>query len=138
MWSLELLFKTKANKLFVQLFRYTFVGGIAFIFDFGSLFVLTEYFNIYYLISAAIAFLVGLTINYYLSIAWVFGKHSIKSKLMEFVIFTCIGFIGLALNEFFIWIFTERGNIHYLHSKLIATVFVYLWNFFVRKYTLFR
>ncbi|MFH1093343.1 MAG: GtrA family protein [Candidatus Omnitrophota bacterium] len=135
---IKLLLKTKTNNISIQLFRYTFVGGIAFIFDFGSLFVLTEYFNIYYLVSAAIAFLIGLSVNYYLSITWVFEKHLIKSRLMEWIIFACIGIVGIALNELFMWIFTERGKLHYLYSKFIATVLVYFWNFFIRKITLFR
>ncbi|NHZ85963.1 MAG: GtrA family protein [Planctomycetia bacterium] len=132
------LLKNKTNNTLVQLFRYTFVGGIAFIFDFGTLYLLTEYFNIYYLVSAAIAFLLGLTINYFLSVIWVFQKRSLKSKYVEFIVFALIGIIGLALNEFIIWFFTETVNIHYLQSKLISTVLVYLWNFFIRKYFLFH
>ena len=135
---IEQLLKNKTNDTLIQLFRYTFVGCLAFIFDFGLLFILTEYFNIYYLISAAIAFLLGLTINYLLSIIWIFEKRSIKSKHIEFIIFALIGIIGLALNEFFIWFFTEIANTHYLYSKLISTALVYLWNFFIRKYSLFR
>lgn len=132
------LLKNKTNNTLIQLFRYTFVGGIAFIFDFGSLYILTEYYNIYYLISAAIAFLLGLTINYFLSIVWVFQKRSIESKYMEFIVFALIGIFGLVLNGLIIWFFTEIVNIHYMYSKLISTVIVYLWNFFIRKFVLFR
>ena len=135
---IEQLLKNKTNNTLIQLFRYTFVGGIAFIFDFGTLYLLTEYFNIYYLVSAAIAFLFGLTINYFLSIIWVFQKRSLKSKYVEFIVFALIGIIGLALNEFIIWFFTETVNIHYLQSKIISTVFVYLYNFSIRKYFLFH
>jgi putative flippase GtrA len=132
------LLKNKTNNTLIQLFRYTFVGGVAFLFDFCSLYILTEYFNIYYLVSAAIAFMLGLTINYLLSISWVFEKRSLKSKHLEFAVFALIGIIGLALNEFFIWFFTEIAGTYYLYSKLISTALVYSWNFFVRKYTLFR
>ena len=57
---------------------------------------------------------------------------------MEIGIFTCIGMIGLGLNELFMWAFTERVRLHYLMSKAVATVFVYFWNFFARKFILFR
>ncbi len=134
----ELLLKNKTSNTLIQLFRYTFVGGIAFVFDFGLLYILTEYFNVYYLISVAIAFMLGLSINYYLSIKWVFDKRSIKSKYVEFITFTFIGIIGLVLSEIIIWSFTEFVNVYYLYSKLIATFFVYLWNFFIRKYMLFK
>ena len=33
---------------------------------------------------------------------------------------------------------TERVHFHYLVPKIISTVFVYFWDFFARKITLFR
>ncbi|KPL02914.1 MAG: polysaccharide synthesis protein GtrA [candidate division Zixibacteria bacterium SM23_73_2] len=124
--------------MLIQLFRYTFVGGIAFLVDFGSLFALTEFCGVHYLISAAIAFILGLVTNYLLSIIWVFSRRTLKSRWLELYIFALIGVVGLGFNELFIWFFTERVNLHYLLSKIVSTVFVYLWNFFARKYILFR
>jgi putative flippase GtrA len=132
------LFLEQTDNTFLQFFRYTFVGGIAFIADFGSLFVLTEFFNVHYLISAAVAFLLGLTINYILSVVWVFSKRIFRNKSAEFGVFAFIGIIGLGLNELFIWFFTEHIHFYYLLSKIVSTVFVFLWNFIVRKFILFR
>jgi putative flippase GtrA len=130
--------RIKTNDTIAQLFRYTLVGGLAFIIDFGLLFILTHYLNIYYLISAAIAFLLGLTTNYILSIIWVFEKRTIANKKIEFLVFSLIGIVGLGLNEFIMWFFTDILYWHYLLSKIISTVFVYLWNFFARKFVLFN
>lgn len=122
----------------VQMLRYTLVGGVAFVLDFGSLFALTEFLEIHYLTSAGIAFLVGLGTNYVLSLAWVFRRRSLSSRSLEFGLFAAIGVIGLGLNEGFIWLFTEYLGAHYLISKLISTVLVYVWNFGARKRVLFR
>jgi putative flippase GtrA len=46
--------------------------------------------------------------------------------------------VGLGLNHFFMWFFTEQVGLLYLISKLISAVLVYLWNFLVRKYALFN
>lgn len=137
-FSLAKLLKNRTDNTSIQLLRYTFVGGIAFIVDFFSLFVFTEIFTIYYLISAAIAFLLGLATNYFLSIVWVFYRHTLSNRWYEFGIFALIGIVGLGLNEFFIWFFTEHIHFHYLLSKIVSTVFIYLWNFFARKFILFR
>ncbi len=131
------LLVVQTDNIFVQLFRYTFVGGIAFIVDFTSLFVLTGFLGIHYLISAMVAFLLGLTTNYLLSITWVFNKRTLNNRLHEIIIFAVIGAVGLGLNEFFIWFFTEKMSVHYLGSKVISTVFVYLWNFLARRFVLF-
>jgi len=132
------LFLDKTENTLVQLFRYTFVGGFAFVVDFGTLFLLTEVFHIHYLLSAAIAFILGLITNYFLSIKWVFSIRSIENKKIEFLLFSIIGLIGLGLNELLLWIFTDLILIHYLLSKIITAIFVYLWNFIGRKYLLFN
>lgn len=135
---IEALFRKQTDNSFVQLVRYTMVGGIAFIVDFTALYLLTEIANIYYLISAAIAFLLGLATNYSLSIVWVFNKRAIKNKSLEFGLFMLIGVVGLGLNQIFLWSFTEYAGLHYLTAKIVATVFIYLWNFLARKFILFN
>jgi putative flippase GtrA len=137
-YLIQILFKEKTDKMLLQLLRYTFVGGFAFCIDFLTLFALTEYLNVYYLVSAGIAFINGLTVNYFLSVKWVFNERSMGNKYTEFFLFAFIGIVGLALNEFILWIFTDFLKIYYLISKIITAVIVYLWNFFVRKFLLFN
>lgn len=132
------IFLGKQDALSIQFIRYFFVGGFAFIIDFGLLYILTDIFSIHYFLSAAISFTIGLLVNYLLSTQWVFSKRSINNKQLEISIFFIIGAIGLGLNQFFIWLFTEAAGTHYLVSKLLSGVIVLLWNFFARKFTLFR
>ena len=132
------LLKDQTDKTKIQMFRYLFVGGAAFIVDFLSLFVLTDFFGIYYLISAAIAFILGLVANYLLSISWVFNKRKLNKRHIEFGVFALIGIVGLGLNEVFIWVFTQDLQIYYLISKILAAVIILFWNFFARKFILFR
>ena len=133
---LHRLFVYKTNNLLIQLIRYTIVGGLAFIVDFGLLFLLTEYFGLYYILSATCSFLAGLLVNYYISTAWVF-ESTIKSKQLEFTLFSLIGVVGIGLNDLLIWTFTEKFHIYYMLSKLITAILVYLWNFLGRKYLVF-
>lgn len=128
----------QSSATFPQFCRYTFVGAIAFAFDYCALFGLTHYLGVHYLLSAGLGFLIGLCVNYALSIKWVFSRRSVGNKNLELLIFALIGIAGLGLNELFIWYFTEVVRFHYLESKIVSTVFVYLWNFFARKYSLFR
>ena len=132
------VFRGKTDNTFFQLIRYTFVGGLAFLVDFGTLYLLTDFFHLHYLISAGIAFILGLITNYLFSIRWVFTTRNIRSKKIEFLIFAIIGLAGLGLNELFLWIFTDLLGIYYLLSKILTTILVYLWNFFARKFILFK
>lgn len=135
---LKKIFKQETDQTHIQFFRYIFVGGAAFLVDFGSLFILTQFFGIYYLISAAVAFILGLIANYVLSVNWVFNRRTLNSKTFEFGIFAVIGIIGLGLNELVIWFFTSELGTYYLISKIISAILILFWNFFARKFTLFR
>ncbi len=134
---IDKLFRDKTNSTIIQLFRYAFVGGIAFFADYGVMVFLTEFFGIYHIISASIGFIVGLTVNYLLSIIWVFDVSTKKNKWAEFSIFTLIGIIGLILNAGIIYLFSDIIGLDYKISKLISTALVFLWNFFARKIILF-
>lgn len=114
------------------------MGGAAFLVDFGSLYILTDFVGLYYLTSAALAFILGLIVNYILSISWVFNKRALENPSYEFGVFSIIGIVGLGLNEIFIWFFTAELSFYYLLSKILAAILILFWNFFARKYTLFK
>jgi putative flippase GtrA len=113
------------------------VGGFAFIVDYGTLYILKEYVGINYLLSAAIAFILGLAVNYLLSTLWVFPDSRLNNKMAEFIVFASIGLVGLLINEVIMYICCEVLTIHYMISKLCSTGIVFFWNFFARKIILF-
>ena len=121
-----------------QLARYAAVGGVALVVDFGFLVGLTELLQVHYLVSAAVGFLFGLATNYALSVTWVFARRTLDNRVAEAAIFAAVGVVGLVLNELFLWAFTELAGIHYVGSKGLSAVLVFLWNFAARKYLLFR
>ncbi len=134
---LNTLFVDETSNGFIQLFRYLFVGGFAFVVDYGLLYALTEWAGLYYLVSASISFLAGLVVNYLLSTGWIFKNSKMDNKVGEFIIFSIIGVIGLGLNSLLLYAFTDWIHIHYMISKLLTAALVMLWNFFARKIILF-
>ncbi len=127
------LFVNSTNNLLTQLFRYVFVGGIAFVVDFGLLFVLTEYLHLYYIVSATISFIAGLLTNYLLATAWIFKNPKIKNRTGEFIAYALIGVVGLLLNNAILYLLTSIIGIYYLLSKIITAAIVMLYNFFGRR-----
>lgn len=135
-YLLHRLLSENTNNIIIQLFRYVFVGAVAFIVDFGLLAFFTESLGFPYLVSACISFIGGLIVNYSLSIKWVFNQRDNLSKnrrRLDFIMFCVVGVIGLGLNELFLWLFTEIVGCHYLVSKIISTVLVFSWNFLARR-----
>ena len=131
------LFVANSSDWLLQLFRYIIVGGFAFIIDYLLLHILTESFNLYYILSATISFIVGLIINYLLSIIWIFKTSKYNSRSLEFTIFSIIGLIGLGLNALLLYIATDILQIYYMISKIFVACIIMLWNFFCRKLILF-
>ena len=129
---LNKLFIEKTNDVKIQFLRYIFVGGIAAVVNIGSLYIFTDIFHLYYLISNIFGFVFGLITNYLLSKVLVFAKEQKFNKIIEFTIYAIIGVIGLGLDTFFLWLFTSFG-IYYLLSKIISTALVFIWNFGARK-----
>ena len=132
------IFYGASDNLLIQFVRYFFVGGFAFIVDFGLLYILTEYAGLHYLLSATLSFIAGLVVNYIISCIWVFNNSKFRNRIVEFLFFAAIGVVGLGFNDLLIWLFTDCIGTHYMFSKIVAAAMVYLWNFFARKYLVFK
>ncbi len=127
------LFVKKTDNIFLQFFRFIFVGGTAFLVDFFIYFSLVNFLNVNYLISAAIAFFISVIVNYYLSTSWVFNQSQIENRAIEFNLFLAISFVGLIFTEILLYIFTDLWSVNYLLSKILASIIVLFWNFSARR-----
>lgn len=120
------------KKLINQILKFGVVGIIAFLIDYILLFILTEFFNIYYLLSAVISFSVSVIFNYILSIKWVFDVKQ-KQGFKEIFIFISLSIVGLGINQLCMWLGVDIINIHYMIVKIFATAIVMVYNFISRK-----
>ncbi len=127
----------KSLNINIEFLRYFIVGGISFVADFLLLYVFATFVDLHYLVANAIAFCVGLTINYILSITWVFPNRKLSCRKKEFTIFLLVGVVGLLLNELILWLLMEYMALYLMYSKIVATAVVFFWNFIARKILLF-
>lgn len=130
---IDKLLKDQTDNILIQLFRYVFVGGTAFVVDFFFLYVFSDIFGIYYLISAVFSFIISVLVNYAMSTRWVFNQNNIENRVVEFNLFLLISTIGLVFTEILLYFFTDICGIHYLISKIISAVIVLFWNFLARR-----
>lgn len=127
------LFKQPTDNIFIQLFRYVFVGGTAFLVDFFFLYFFSDVCGIYYLISAVLSFIISVLVNYVMSTRWVFNQDNIENKVLEFNLFILISTIGLVFTEILLYFFTDIVGLYYLISKIISAIIVLFWNFLARR-----
>lgn len=124
--------------LHIQMLRYGFVAAIALAVDFGSLIFLHEVFGMHYLIAATIGFLLGLSVNFLLSIIWVFPLHRPEDRRREMFLFAGIGVIGLIATDILMLLFVETVGLYYVLAKALTTIIVFFWNFFARKFAIYN
>lgn len=121
-----------------QIIRFAIVGGFTAAIDYASLFLLVEIYSINYLLATAIGFFVGSSLNYILSLLFVFEGGRFKSRIMEFIIFIVFTALGLLLNHLTMWFGVEITRMNYLLVKIISLILVTLFNFLTKKYLVFK
>ena len=133
------------HNLLMEFLRYAVVGGLAFVADFCSLVAAQElmFENFSWGIYAAtvIGFVVGLAVNYVLSILFVFTQAKDRGKgrsVGAFVVFGLIGVVGLGLTELGMWVGVEILTWNYMVVKVLVTGAVLAWNYLGRKVLIFR
>ena len=128
-----------SQQLGEEFFRYLAVSAGGLVVDLALLIWFTESVGLSYLWSAAIGFVAGAGVVYWLSVTWVFRYRRLRDKpAAELGLFLAIGLVGLGLNEVVLFAVTEGVGVHYLVSKVFAVGTVFMWNFAARKCLLFR
>ena len=137
-FRLRTLLVGRTERTEIQVLRSAVAAHLGFWADLATLVVLTEIIGLYYLLSAVSAFAVGLSVTYLLSVLWIFKHRCIKNRFTEFAAFSLIGLIGVMIMLAAMWLLTEVLHLHYLISKIAASVLVFAVNFTMRRLLLFR
>ena len=124
----------EVRRLVPQFMKFSVVGVIAFLIDFGVMVALTELAGLPPVVSAGISYCVSTVFNYLASMRYVFAHREGLSRTREFAIFVVLSLIGLGLNEAIMWLGgLIAGDGWYMLTKVVATALVMFWNFFSRK-----
>jgi putative flippase GtrA len=128
----------KTDNLFIQLFRYTFVGGTAALVDYGSFVVFAIYFSIDYRLAVFFSFSLGTLTNFVLCNAFVFDRKSLSIWLAcvrHYV--SSVG--GLLTNEMVMIFMVEILNFkNLLIARILAMACAFVVNFLLIKFYAFN
>lgn len=138
--------KLLTPSLVKEFFRYAIVGGVSFLADFGTLtlfeeVVLGQWEEWRIFVSTAAGFVVGLLMNYILSLVFVFRSSDNRSSgksIGEFVIFALVGVVGLGITEGLMHLGVNVLHFHYMITKIVTAGIVLVWNYLGRKILVFN
>ena len=120
-----------------QVVRFILVGGTSAVLEFSLLVVLVEVLKMGYLPGNILAFSLTNIITYLLSRYFVFSPTD-RKKGHEVILFIVFLSGGLLINQSVLWSVVEFVGIDYRISKVVAILVTIFWNFFTRKYIVFK
>jgi len=115
---------------------YAGISALASILDISILYLLTTKANFHYFFSAIVGYTGGSFVNYSLN-----RKYNFRHKggiITRFPIFIAIAFIGLMINQAFLFTFVEFFGLYFITAKLLSAPFSLTWNFYGHKNVTFK
>jgi len=134
---LKTLFSKKTKNTKIQLFRSVFTSQVSFQIDLFLYYTLINFLSVHYLAASVIGFITGTTLNYFLSILWIFPDRKLKTRKMEYSTFILTGVAGAAINTAALWFFIDIMGAHYMTSKIVVAALVFFVTFILRKAFIF-
>ena len=129
-----------------RFFKFLIVGTIGFIVDFGTLTFLVEVAGLMTIVANTISFSAAVLSNFTLNRYWTYPDSRSKRRRVQIIQFALVSVVGLAINNL-ILISLEHpfGALlatvgapsvigGYMPAKMVATVVVLFWNFFINRY----
>jgi putative flippase GtrA len=112
-------------------------SGLAALVDMVGLVTLVQAFGWNPLLAASLSYLLGGVLQYVLSALWVFPSAP-QSVSLGFLAFTILSLGGLVVTWLTMYGLCNVVHVNYAAAKVAALGLAFFWNFFSRKYLLFR
>jgi putative flippase GtrA len=117
------------NQTLIERFlKFCVVGGSGVVVDFGITYLAKELLKLNKYVANSLGFVCAATSNYILNRMWTFASND-PDIVMQYIRFFGFSLVGLAINNFVIYLLHGRAKWNFYFVKLIATGVVTFWNF---------
>lgn len=122
----------------MQFVRYLIAGGTVVVVNLGALYTLTEFFHIFYLLSAIGAFLIAFVVSFVLQKYWTFGDTSHQGLHRQLALYLLMQLCNLSLNTALLYGFVTYLHIWYVASQAFISLLLAVAIFFVNRHIIFK
>lgn len=134
----ECFFREHHREVSKQFTKYCLVGTTGFFISIATLFCFTEFFGLYYLLSACIAFGLAVSGSFILNKKYTFNECFRDRVLLKYGKFFAVSLFALGLNLSLLYLFTEELGIYYVVSHFYAIFITSCVNFSGTKLLVFN
>lgn len=134
----------KSSAFLKQFLSYFAVGGIAALVEWAMFAIFSSLLRMNYILATCLAFICSTTANWLLGRAWTFrdSRKFQKNKGQEAVLIFGASAIGLLLNILLMFLFVSVFGLNTAilktFSKMAATGLVFIWNFLIRRFAIYK
>lgn len=120
-----------------QIIKFAIAGASGAVVELGLYTLLVGAFSVYYLTANILSIVTGILVNYVISQKWVFesGRYAPKA---EFAAFCFVSAITIVFNQTIVWALVDFVALHNILAKVLAILTVAVFNFFAKKYLVFK
>jgi len=125
-----------AKNSIVQFIVYLMVGALTAVITIALLYIFTDILRIWYLASAAIAYLIGWTVHYTLNKNITFQNRS-RQLGKQFLVFLIIAVAAMLINLALLYFFVEVLKIWYILAQVVVVLIMFMLNYLAHKFITF-
>jgi len=114
--------------------KFVIAGGSAFSVNISFLYVFTEFFGLWYIFSATLAFTLSFLVGFSLNKFWTFADSSIDFIHSQMYIYLGVNLINLVINNTFLYFMVESFAVWYILAQAIASIVIAFESFFVYRW----
>jgi len=118
--------------------RFVVVGTSATIIQLGLLYLLTEFFELYYILSASVALVISITFAFIFNKWWTFNVKGLEKIKFQYLSFFSIYLVGIFVNMACLYFLVEFFDIYYLLAQWIIIIILGFANFVLQKIITFK
>jgi len=122
----------------VQIVKYLFAGGAVTALNLSLLYSFTEFFHIYYLISAVMSFCIAFVCSYLVQKFWTFRDHSLEGAHVQIIKYLILQIVNVTLNTTFLFLLVEYAHIWYIFSQMMISVVLAVATFIIARLYIFN
>lgn len=118
--------------------KYVLAGGTAVVVNLSLLYLLTELFEIWYIISSIIAFSISLLTGFVLQKFWTFRDNNARRFKRQLAMYITVGILNLILDPVLLYALVETFGIWYVLAQLLVMAVLAIESYLINRFITFK
>ncbi len=121
-----------------KILKYLISGGSAAAVNLSVIYVVTDMFHVWYLLSSVVANVVAFFVSFFLQKFWTFNNASVGLMKKQLMLYFVVAAMNLVINTMLMYLFVEDFHLHYLIAQIATSALIAVESYFVYQHLIFK